>query len=228
MRRVNEKNYYSKNLFAIRLKQAYETASPRIQQYLEAEIQYTLSLIKKTDSVLELGCGYGRVLKRIAQKATNVVGIDIAEASLEYAKEYLGNMANIELHYMTARNLTFEQHRFNVVLGIQNAISALKIDPTHLIRESLRVTKKGGKLILSTYSEKIWNDRLDWFIQQSEQGLLGEIDMEKTGDGIIVCKDGFQASTFTIDKFEKLTKEMKLQATIEEIDQSSIFCVIEV
>ncbi|MHA2175759.1 MAG: methyltransferase domain-containing protein [Candidatus Hodarchaeales archaeon] len=227
MNRVNEQEYYSKKLFANKLKRAYEMASPRIQQYLEAEIQYTLAHITPSDSVLELGCGYGRVLKRIAQKASTVVGIDISESSLEYARKFLGDKANIELFFMTARNLKFNPNHFDVVVGIQNAISALKINPSQLIRESLRVIKTGGKLILSSYSDKIWKDRLAWFIQQSQEGLLGEIDYEKTHDGVIVCKDGFHASTFTVEDFENLTKKMDLEATIEEIDQSSIFCIIE-
>jgi len=128
---------------------------------------------------------------------------------------------------MTARNLTFDQNYFDVVVGIQNAISALKIDPPHLITESLRVIKEGGKLILSSYSEKIWNERLEWFIQQSKEGLLGEIDMEKTHDGMIICKDGFQASTFTREDFKNIIDNMELKATIEEIDDSSIFCIIK-
>jgi 2-polyprenyl-6-hydroxyphenyl methylase/3-demethylubiquinone-9 3-methyltransferase len=227
MNQIDEQGYYNKKLFANRLKRAYEVASPRIQQYLEAEIQHTLSHIKKTDSVLELGCGYGRVLKRLSETASEVIGIDIAESSLEYAKNYLGDLTNIELHFMTARNLTFDQNYFDVVVGIQNAISALKIDPPHLITESLRVIKEGGKLILSSYSEKIWKKRLEWFIHQSQEGLLGEIDMDRTYNGVIVCKDGFQASTFSKEDFENIIKNMKLKATIEEIDDSSIFCIIE-
>ena len=75
-------DYYPNKLFALKLKRAYEIGSPRIQQYLEAEVQYTLSHIKSTDTVLELGCGYGRVLEKLADKASKVVGIDIAEMSL--------------------------------------------------------------------------------------------------------------------------------------------------
>ncbi len=228
MSRQIDQDYYSNKLFALKLKRAYEIASPRMQQYLEAEIQYTLSNIKTSDKVLELGSGYGRVLKRIANNAYQVVGIDIAEASLKYARKYLSEYPNIELHYMTARELKFDDESFDVVLGIQNAVSAMKIDPIHLIREALRVVKDNGKIILSSYSENIWKERLDWFIQQSKEGLLGEIDFEKTGNGVITCKDGFRATTYTIDDFTTLMKKMNLKATISEVDQSSIFCVIDV
>ena len=226
MPRTEDLNYYSKKLFALKLKKAYEIAPPRIKQYLEAEIQFVKKQLRPSDVVLELGCGYGRVLKRLADKVKTIVGIDIAEASLKYAQEYLTEKSNVELHFMTARSMKFENQTFDAVVGIQNAISALKIEPKLLLEESIRVTKNGGKIILSSYSEKIWEERLSWFNKQSEEGLLGEIDYEKTKNGTIVCKNGFKASTFSESGFNKLVTELKLDATIEEVDESSIFCVI--
>ncbi len=219
-------DYYSKKLFSMKLRQAYESAPPRIQQYLEAEIQFILTFIQQDHTILELGCGYGRVLKRIARYSRRVVGIDIAEASLNYAQKYLEGIDNVELYRMTARNIQLKPNSFDVVLGIQNAISAMKIDPVTLITQALRVTKLGGRIILSSYSDKIWDARLEWFIAQSELGLLGEIDYDKTKDGIIECKDGFKATTFTVADFLQLTDDLRLNAHIEEVDDSSIFCII--
>jgi 2-polyprenyl-6-hydroxyphenyl methylase/3-demethylubiquinone-9 3-methyltransferase len=127
---------------------------------------------------------------------------------------------------MTARNIKFPGETFDVVLGIQNAISAMKIDPQLLVTQAMRVTKTGGKVILASYSDKIWEDRLQWFIQQSREGLLGEIDRKKTKNGIIVCKDGFTATTFSKKNFQNLADTMNLNARIEEVNESSIVCVI--
>ena len=223
---MKENEYYAEKLSGLRLKQCYEIASPRINQYLEAEIRYVLSYIKANDIVLELGCGYGRVLSRLGQKAKKVYGIDTSEESLKLAQDILTDVPNVELHKMNAKSLSFETQMFDVVIAIQNSISAFKVDPRELIKESLRVTKHRGKVILSSYSENLWEARLEWFIQQSKEGLLGEIDLKNTGDGVIICKDGFKATTFTFDEFINLTSEMKLEAIIEEIDKSSIFCVI--
>jgi len=221
-----ENRYYSEKLSAMRLKRCYEIASLRIKQYLEAEIQYVLEYIKPSDVVLELGCGYGRILSRLAQRAKKVYGIDISEESLRLAREIFNDMPNVELHKMNAKSLSFKDHLFDVVIAIQNSISAFKLDPCELIKESLRVTKHGGKIILSSYSKNIWEARLDWFIQQSKEGLIGEIDLKNTRHGEIVCKDGFKATTFTPVEFLNLTSEMKLEAIIEEVDKSSIFFVI--
>ncbi|MFX1508229.1 MAG: class I SAM-dependent methyltransferase [Promethearchaeota archaeon] len=225
---MGEKAYYSEKLSAFRLKRCYDIATPRIQQYLEAEIQYVLSYTKASDMVLELGCGYGRVLARLARKAKFIYGIDTSEESLKCAQEFLSGYTNIELHKMDAASLDFQNQMFDTVIAIQNGISAFKVDPYKLIRESIRVSKSGGRILFSSYSEKIWEARLDWFIKQSEEGLLGEIDLHKTGNGVIVCKDGFVARTYTPEDFLRITSDLKLNATIQEVDESSIFCVIQI
>lgn len=55
-------------------------------------------------------------------------------------------------------------------------------------------------------------------------GLLGEIDEEKTSDGMIVCKDGFRATILSGDEFVELFDEFGLNASIVEVDKSSVFC----
>lgn len=62
-------NYYKDKLSALRLKKCYDIAPPRIQKYLKAEIDHVLQKITSKDVVLELGCGYGRLLSQIATKA---------------------------------------------------------------------------------------------------------------------------------------------------------------
>ncbi len=208
------------------MKRFYDIASPRIKQYLKAEVNFVLEQIHTSDKVLELGCGYGRVLRELAKQASKVVGIDTSYESLELAKEYLQDFRNIEVHQMNANSLSFKEETFDVVIAIQNGISVFKVEPEVLLKESLRITKQNGKLILSSYSDNFWDERLKWFIQQSEEELLGEIDFEKTGNGSIVCKDGFIATTFSKKDFQNLLQNMNLKGSIYEIDMSSIFCVI--
>ena len=96
----------------------------------------------------------------------------------------------------------------------------------NLIAESLRVTKENGIILFSSYSPKVWEARLDWFRKQSQFGLIGEIDEEKTCDGTIVCRDDFRATTVSSDQFIELSNEFGLNASIMEVDKSSIFCKV--
>lgn len=216
-------SYYAQKLSAERLRLCYEIAPPRIKQYLEAEIAFVLGKIKPSDLVLELGCGYGRVLRKILKKAKTVVGIDNSDASVRLGQEEIGEVASCHILEMDAVNLGFKQGQFNVVVCIQNGLSAFQADERRLIEEALRVTRSGGTVLFSSYSERFWNDRLEWFRLQSKLGLIGEIDEAETGNGVIVCKDGFRASTVSPDEFFKLASSLNIDPVFTEVDGSSTF-----
>jgi ubiquinone/menaquinone biosynthesis C-methylase UbiE len=216
--------YYTDKLSAQKLKKVYEIAPPRVRQYLEAEINHCLEKIKPDDLILELGCGYGRIFLTLSRKAKWVMGIDTSIESLLLAKEMSANISNCSFINMDAVQLGFSDRIFDVVLCIQNGISAFKVNQKELIRESIRVTKPGGNVLFSSYSEKFWKDRLEWFRLQSEAGLLGKIDYEKTKDGVIVCLDGFKATTVGKEQFLSLIKEFNVHSQIVEVDNSSLFC----
>ncbi len=82
--------------------------------------------------------------------------------------------------------------------------------------------------MFSSYAAKFWEHRLEWFRIQSEHGLIGPIDEEATGDGVIVCKDGFRATTVGGEEFAALAKECGLEPVITEVDGSSLFCELSI
>lgn len=221
------KRYYQDKLSAERLKQCYDIAPSRVQRYLKAEIDYIQQKFSPGDLILDLGCGYGRELQQIANNEVTIIGIDISFSSLIFGKEMLHNIANCFLMEMNAVELAFQDQFFDIVLCIQNGISAFHVDQQELIRENIRVTKPGGIIIFSSYSDKFWKDRLEWFQLQSENGLLGEIDYEKTRNGVIICKDGFKATTIRPHQFLLLTSEFNVETNIVEVDESSLFYEIK-
>lgn len=227
-RKIPPTRYYSEKLSALNLRRCYEIAPERVQQYLNAEIEHVLSKIKAGGVILDLGCGYARVLARLADKARLAVGIDTSLTSLQMGAQLFGSLSNAIFIQMDAVHLAFQDSAFDATICIQNGLSAFKVDQLELIRESIRVTRAGGIALFSSYAEKFWPHRLQWFQMQAREGLLGEIDPEKTRDGIIVCKDGFRATTIRPNDFISLTSRLGLVANIEEVDESSVFCEIVV
>ena len=220
--------YYSDRLNADRLRRCYEIAPPRITQYLEAEIAHVLARIPDGARVLELGCGYGRVLGELLKRASGVFGIDTSLASLQLAKAALDQHARCRLLQMNAASLGFRDHCFDAVVCIQNGISAFHIDRRALIREAVRVTRLGGCALFSSYADSFWDERLHWFQLQAEAGLVGEFDSAQTRPGTIACKDVFTATTVNASEFASLAVSLGLHATVSEVDQSSVFCEISV
>ncbi|MGD8780367.1 MAG: class I SAM-dependent methyltransferase [Ignavibacteria bacterium] len=217
-------DYYSNSLNSNNLRKCYEIAPGRVKQFLDAEISFVADKCNQDDVLLDLGCGYGRVSFRLLEKVNRIVGIDTSADNIHLAKELLGENDRCKFIKMNVADLKFDNNSFDKVICVQNGISAFKVDPVRLMKESIRVTKKGGMVLYSSYSEKFWNDRLEWFELQAEEGLIGEIDYQQTKNGTIICKDGFKATTFSGDDFLKAASNFNVRSTIHEIDNSSIFC----
>ena len=219
------RNYYAQNLNSQKLFQVYDTKILRIRQYLGKEIDFIRKRLNGSENVLEIGAGYGRILKELSLHAKSFVGIDISEESIEFGKEYLKGFPNVYLEVKNAYRLDFVD-TFDVILCLQNGLSALKGEPLELIKISMDAMLKGGRAYFSTYSAKFWQHRLAWFREQVNKGLLGEFDEEQTKDGVIVCKDGFRAVTFTENDFVKFGDASGCRYEIQEVDESSLFLII--
>jgi 2-polyprenyl-6-hydroxyphenyl methylase/3-demethylubiquinone-9 3-methyltransferase len=220
-----EKNYYAQKLNSQKLFKVYETKIPRVKQYLDAEISFVRDNLTGSERILELGAGYGRIVKELAGNCKSIVGIDISDESVLLGKEYLKDSPNAEIITMDVNNLAFEE-KFNVVLCLQNGLSAMKITSLDLIEKIFGMVVSGGKIYFSTYSEKFWEYRLMWFKEQAEKGLLGELDLDKTKDGVIICKDGFKAITHTLKDLETIGNLSGYEYEIQEVDESSVFLII--
>lgn len=220
-----ESGYYEKKLNAEKLYQVYQTAIPQVLDYLRSEIEFVRERLRGDEAALELGAGYGRIMKELSPSVRKITGIDVSEQSVALGREYLGDLANCTVETMDAHTLAFDE-TFDVVLCLQNGLSAMKGDPENLVRRSLRVLAPGGTAFFSSYSPKFWEHRLAWFQEQAGKGLLGEIDMENTGNGRIVCKDGFTATTFDREDMERLGKASGHPYRVEEVNNSSIFLIL--
>ena len=224
--RETEKNYYAQGLHSEKLHQVYQTKIPEVLQYFDAEIEFIRGQMRGNEKVLELGAGYGRVMKKLAPHVGYIVGIDISRDTVDFGKKYLKDVSNTLLKVMDANKLDLEE-KFDVVLCLQNGLSAMKNEGRHLVDQALSVLSGGGKAYFSSYSPKFWAHRLAWFQEQAAKGLLGEIDLEKTKNGIIICKDGFMATTHTEEDFRKLGESTRHEYHVEEVDRSSVFLVIK-
>ena len=216
--------YYAERLAAERLRACYDLAPPRVNAYLQTEIEFVLARTTPSMLALELGCGYGRVLKRLLPRVRRAFGIDTSLSSLRMAREYLGLKPSACLGCMDSVQMGLRDRAFDLTICIQNGICAFAVDQQQLFREAIRVTRSGGLVMFSSYTSQFWAERLEWFEIQSANHLIGEIDYQATGNGMIVCKDGFRATTADKATFEKLAARVEVTPRITEVDGSSLFC----
>ncbi len=219
-------NYYSENLNATKLFQIYETKIDRVKQYLNKEIEFVCNQLSLDDVILEMGAGYGRIMKELALNVKFMHGIDISDNSVTFGQQYLKECSNCKLTVLDAYNFHSDLE-YDAVLCLQNGLSSFKGQATKLVEISMKALKKNGKAYFSSYSSKFWETRLAWFQEQADKGLIGEIDYEKTKEGNIVCKDGFTSTTFTKSDMERLGKASGYSYAVQEVDNSSIFLIIQ-
>ncbi len=101
--------------------------------------------INKGSAVLEVGCGTGYNACLIAKKfGCKVMGVDIAELSIEKAKERAkkeGLADKVDFQVADAYSLPFESGTFSVV--ITEFVSQF-LDMKRALKEFIRVLKRGG------------------------------------------------------------------------------------
>lgn len=219
-------DYYEKRLSAASLRRCYELASPRVRRYLRAEIDYVVSRVTPGDVLLDAGCGYGRAVPAFAAAARFVVGIDTSAESLALAASELAALPNCLFARMDATDLAFAGGSFDVVACIQNGASAFHVDLRRLVGELLRVTRPAGLLLMSTYSDRFWDERLAWFQAQAAAGLLGAVDLARSGGGVIVCTDGFTADTVRPEAVREALAGRDASLEVVEVDASSVFFAV--
>jgi 2-polyprenyl-6-hydroxyphenyl methylase/3-demethylubiquinone-9 3-methyltransferase len=225
---MNDAVYYKEHLAAERLQQCYELAPARVKQYLRAEVEFVVARLRPDDIVLDLGCGYGRTMPAFAGSSRLTVGNDNSLVSLRLAQQRLGTEANCGLLCADAKQLGLASSSFDRVVCIQNGISAFHVDRRVLVQEVVRVLRPRGMALFSTYSDRFWEDRLDWFERQSAAGLIGDIDRLATHDGVIVCNDGFTAGTVHEEEFRTLVANLDVELESFEVDDSSVFYLVSV
>lgn len=101
----------------------------------------------KDKCVLDAGCGNGYWTRRMAETAQRVVGVDFTEELIERARSR-GVPKNAEFIIGNLERLLLAKDTFDVVL-----MSMVLLDLEDLstpISEIARVTKQGGKVIVST------------------------------------------------------------------------------
>ena len=140
--------------------QAYpEIAGDRLSSLDCRTFQRFLSEYRAGNSIVDLGCGTGRVSRHLARAlAPNlVVAIDISERELHLARELAAGSAITNIAYVRgdALNPPLREILFCSCHGVLHHTPA----PDHALQQLARALAKGGILYLAIYSQS-WYTKL--------------------------------------------------------------------
>jgi ABC-2 type transport system ATP-binding protein len=145
MEKYNKEVYWSQFSSGYEEKQSYVTG----QEVITAT---KVELWKEQDlgSVLELGCGTGLYTEILQKVAKNILATDLSDEMIEAATQKRGSLENVTFMKADALNLPFDQNRFDTVF-MANFIHIIG-DPEQVIKESRRVVKEGGRIIITSFA----------------------------------------------------------------------------
>ncbi|MDU2211458.1 MAG: class I SAM-dependent methyltransferase, partial [Eubacterium sp.] len=135
--------------------------------------------------VLDVGCGKGRYLKNLATElpANKYFGVDISLTVMKYFEEF----TQIEKRQGNLTNIPYEDNYFDIVYTCEALEHA--IDITSAIREMVRVTRTGGKIIVIDKNKDMYGyfdieDWEQWFDKDELKKLMMNYctDVEYVGD----------------------------------------------
>jgi len=106
--------------------------------------------VKSNDIVLEVGCGSGNLLSKMAKRALLVTGVDISQASIDFAKQQCLGSDNVNFQVGSISEMELPDSYYSKVV-CQEVIEHLfegQID--QLMSKSYKALKPGGQFLITT------------------------------------------------------------------------------
>ena len=139
--RIDNKSYYD------RFADNYEARRHGGYHLMLDDLQSELVLPAATGrEALEVGCGTGLILRRVAEVAQRAVGIDLSPGMLVKARE-----RGLDVQEASATSLPFDDASFDVTYSFKVLSHVPELDVA--LAEMARVTRPGGTVFAELYNK---------------------------------------------------------------------------
>jgi len=141
----------------------YSLGNPDILERATREIIVQLEqwgIIAADRTVLDIGCGIGRLEVELASRVADVYGIDVSTQMINAALRRCGSFSNVHLRKGTGRDLgEYADRMFDAVIAVDTfpyicQSGAALVD--HYFAEAARVLEPGGDFVILNFS--YWSD----------------------------------------------------------------------
>lgn len=116
--------------------------------FIEKEINHNKSL-----KILDIGCGTGRHTIELTTRGYNIVGVDLSESQLQYAKEK-AKIKNLQIDFEKhdARNLPFKNQFDLAIMLCEGSFPLMETDEMNyeILKNVSASLKQHGKFIFTT------------------------------------------------------------------------------
>ena len=197
------KTFFNKYSF----KKFTDNLAKEVRDFFYGDIECIKRFVKPGRNVLEVGCGYGRLLFPLSEKSSKVVGIDFSKKELSQAKRNFRKIKNVKFYYMNATKIHFGKLKFDYVLLMNNALGNMPGIEKKVIGQMIKAAKNGGRIFIRVFSEKAKTAQLKNYKKLGMKGIINLGNAYKT-------KEGFYSRRFTISEINELFEGYKLKPKI--------------
>jgi ubiquinone/menaquinone biosynthesis C-methylase UbiE len=118
---------------------------------------FALNQLRGGERILDAACGSGYGTDLVARQAASVIGIDISDHAIAYAKKH-HQRGNIEFRQADLRlPLALPDEHFTVVISIETLEHVA--DQDRILAEFWRVLAPGGRIIISTPDREVISEK---------------------------------------------------------------------
>jgi len=169
---------FSKRMLKEHLSQAHDAASRR-SETIDAQVDWIHQVVLKgrPSRILDLGCGPGLYIARLAGLGHSCTGIDFSPASIAYAKEQ-AVAHNLDCQYTEADIRSAEYGSgYDLIMSIFGEFNVFRPeDARKILHKSFAALKPGGYLLLEPHTfekvRELGNQPRSW--HTAESGLFGD------------------------------------------------------
>jgi SAM-dependent methyltransferase len=113
-------------------------------------------LLRPDATVLDIGCGIGRIERVLAPMVGTITAIDVSPGMIEEARRRCGDLANVAFEQCGGRDLAgFRDRSFDLVTAVDSFPYLFAADPeiaAQHFRDAARVLRPGGAVVILNFS----------------------------------------------------------------------------
>lgn len=191
----------------------------RYRDYITRKHLLSLLKIKKSDVLLDFGCGIGRLSKLVAKKSKFVIGVDSSEQMISKAKA-LNSVTNIS--YLTIeKNLSFIQDESISKIytcWVLQHVSDEALD--NYLKEFYRILKVDGTVVILEQTSTKNNQFGRVIVQRKNSDYVSLF--KQAGFQIVLSKKIFRVPSYAMHYWVKLNPSLFLLPIFKFIERLTI------